>query len=316
MAGKWTGPGLRNALMARAGPRLRGLLSLHALNDRLQRIEDTLHRLEYFSNGSRATFVGDNRVLVKVVAGGANLVYFVEANDKLLTPWFIGSGMYETDLTDYFIRNLRRDSHCLDVGSNFGYFTCLMGRFCPAGRVIGVEPDPDVFELAHDNVAANGLAETATVRHAAAGASNDEMTLYRRHTRSGNTSIARMSDDFTRHMREAPVTPFTIGSVKVDQLADDLGGRVDFMKVDVEGAEPLVFEGARETIAHNPQLAIVMEWAPYQIREAGFDPADFLDRLRALGLRAADLVDGQEQPLEFDALLALPYRAGVVLRRA
>ena len=88
------------------------------------------------------------------------------------------------------------------------------------------------------------------------------------------------------------------------------------MKVDVEGAEPLVFEGARETMANNPQLAIVMEWAPYQIREAGFDPATFLDRLRSLGLMAFDLKDGREQPLSFDALLALPYRAGVVLRRA
>ncbi len=87
------------------------------------------------------------------------------------------------------------------------------------------------------------------------------------------------------------------------------------MKVDVEGAEPLVFRGAREAISRNPQLTIVMEWSPGQIQHAGFDVAQFLSELDAAGLNPFDLVDGREQAISFATLAGLQYRAGVILRR-
>ena len=52
-------------------------------------------------------------MLVKAVAAGANIA-FVEANDKLLSPWLVITGPYETPLTNYFISALRPDSHCSD----------------------------------------------------------------------------------------------------------------------------------------------------------------------------------------------------------
>ena len=77
-----------------------------------------------------------------------------------------------------------------------------------------------------------------------------------------------------------------------NDLLPKLDGRVDFMKIDVEGCEPLAFRGAKELIASNRQLKIVMEWSPGQIRSAGFDvPA----RTRARHL-AAERVDVLRHP--------------------
>ncbi|MDB5461002.1 MAG: FkbM family methyltransferase [Caulobacteraceae bacterium] len=297
--------------------------SLHARLDAVERdldrrlldIEQKISTVQYFSHGSRATYVGNNRVLVKIVVGGANIAYFVEADDRLISPWFIVTGGYETDLTSYFLRELKPDSHCIDVGSNFGYFTCLLARFCPNGRVIGIEADQHVFEIARDNVHINGFGGHANIVHAAATDSEGEVTLHRRVTRSGCTSITKVWESYTQILGEPSPERFTVKGVRIDDLAGQMSGRVDFMKIDVEGAEPLVFEGARDTIAANPQLSIVMEWSPGQIRDAGFDIPTFLGVLDGMGLRPYEIQHDKVAPLSFDEVSNSPYRAGIVLKR-
>lgn len=282
---------------------------------RIARIEHRLARMEFHSAGSRATFIGNNRLLVKIVVANANIAYYVEADDKLLTPWFVITGSYETDLTDFFVRELKPDSHCIDVGANFGYFTCLMARFAPAGRVIAIEPDRKVFELVRDNIAINGFAGFASAIHAAAADTEGELALYRRTTRSGNTSILAASEQFTDLLGEPTAERFTVRSMPIDRIAPELQGRVDLMKIDVEGAEPLVLAGARRTIADNPRLQIVMEWSPGQIASAGFDIPAFVEDLAGQRLAPFELDATGLSRLSHAELLNLPYRAGIVLRR-
>ncbi len=263
-----------------------------------------------------ATYVGNNRVLVGTTVGGRTIAYYVEADDRLLAPWFIVTGQFETDLTHYFLRALKPDSHCIDVGANFGFYSCLMARFCPEGRVIGVEADRKIADLAQDNLFINALYERAEILCAAAGIHLDEVTLYRRHSRSGNTSIVKVGDNFTAALGEPPAEPFTVPGVRIDDLAERMGGRVDFIKVDVEGAEPLVLASARETIRRNRDIAIVMEWSPGQIAAAGFDLHGFTREIEGMGLRAFALERHGERPIARGALADMPYQAGVVLRRA
>ena len=282
----------------------------------LANIERKIELLEYFSHGARATYVGNNRVLVKCVVAQANIAYFVEADDRLLSPWFIVTGGYETLLTDFFVGALKPDSFCIDVGANFGYFTCLMARFCPHGRVIGIEADEHVYEIARDNVFINGFQGFTRVVHAAASDANSILTLYRRKTRSANTSIAKLPPEFIESMGETASEAFEVASLRVDSLLPEMNGHVDFLKIDVEGAEPLVFQGAQETIARNPNLNIVMEWSPGQIQAAGFDVGEFVNSLRELKLQPYNVTSTALLPLTFEQLANTDYRAGVVLKRS
>ena len=95
--------------------------------------------------------------MIRAVVADANLAFLTEADDRLITPWFACTGEYETPLTEFLVRTLRPDSRCIDVGANFGYFSCLMARFCPEGQVVGIEADSHVFELLRDNLAINGF---------------------------------------------------------------------------------------------------------------------------------------------------------------
>ncbi len=284
--------------------------------DRLAAVERKLNALEFGSHAARAVYLGNGRVLLKAVVFGANIAYILEGDDRLLAPWFIVSGQYETPLTNWLVPKLRQDSVCIDVGANFGYFTCVFSRFAHQGKVIGVEPDPTVFAVLRDNVQINGFSAQASVINAAASDSIGELTLYRRSTRSGNTSIINVSDEFTSSMGERSAEPIVARALTVDQICLDLGGRLDFLKIDVEGAEPLVFRGARDAIRNNKQLNVVFEWSPGQIQGAGFDLREFLSNLSELGLSAFSIEEsGQESILTYDDLLRSPYMAGVVLRR-
>lgn len=274
-----------------------------------------LNLLERYSHGGRATYMGHNRVLVRAVVGGRDIGYFVEADDRLLAPWFIITGKYETALTNYFLNEIEQNSHCIDVGSNFGYFAGLFSRFAPEGKVFAVEAEARIAALCRDNLAINGFDFVGHVYHAAANDTGEPVTLFRRTGRSGNTSIIAFDQDFTDVMGEPPVEQFSVPGLKLDNLLPQLDGRVDLMKIDVEGAEPLVLRGARRIIETNPQLRIVMEWSPGQIETAGFNLKDFLEEITGWGLGIYDISKGRPRRMTVEQLLASEYMAGILLRR-
>ena len=264
--------------------------------------------------GSPATYVGDNRILLRLDIGEHRLIFYVEADDRLITPGLVTSGIYDLGSTNYLLGAVASGDHCVDVGANFGYFTCLMAKLAHRGKVTGIEADERIATLAHDNVLINDLHEIAEIRHAAANATGEDMHLFRRNTRSGNTSIISYGTEFTDFMQETAEEQFAVRGLRIDDMLPGFTGRIDFLKIDVEGAEPLVFDGAREAIATNPQMRIIMEWSPGQMRKAGFDIAELLATLEAMGLKAWTLADGL-RPVSFGEVLNLPYQAGLFLAR-
>lgn len=280
----------------------------------LERMQDKLDRLERMSHGGHATYVGRNRILTKCVIADAVIGFFIHSDDLLLSPWLILSGLYETAITNFFLNNLNPNSRCVDVGANFGFFTCLMGRFCPEGKVLGIEPILDIYELLRDNIYVNGLQDRARARNNAVGASSGMLQLYRRIHRSGNTSIFRVPEALLEALGEPETEPFQVACLRIDDLLPEFDGRIDFIKIDVEGAEPLAIRGASRTIAANPHLKIVMEWSPGQIQAAGFKIDEFVDDLGAMGLRCADIhLNGGIEEFPLQKLKNLGYRAGILL---
>jgi FkbM family methyltransferase len=288
---------------------------LDPILDALKRIESRLERLESGARGAGAVYMGNGRVLTRVDEGHLRLSYLVDGDDRLLVPRLITHGGFEPEVTRFFMARVGQKDHCLDVGANFGYYTVLLARLAWGGRVLGVEPDQRVFELLRDNIFINWAEGVAQARQAAVSDAEGILTLYRRLTRSGNTSIVHLGDDSLAAMGEKPSERFEVAATTIDSLAAQLGGRVDFLKVDVEGAEPLAFRSARRTLADNPGIQIVMEWSPAQIAAAGFDVAAFVEDLAAQQLTPAILTGSGPEALTWGQLKERPYAAGVLLTR-
>jgi hypothetical protein len=94
--------------------------------------------------------------------------------------------------------------------------------------------------------------------------------------------------------------------------------QISFMKVDVEGFEPLVFRGAEELLARAKVRAIFFEVCPDASRAAGFDPADAATILSSHGytlhritddggLKAVETEDAEHEVVTNWVALAPPH---------
>lgn len=289
-------------------------LRLDSIEAQLRRVQDSLNRIENLEHGGRATYVGDGRVLTKVALPDGNLSLLVESGDRLIAPFLITSGVHEPDLTNHFLRNVQTHDHCLDLGANVGYFACIMGHKATQGKIRAVEADPHIYQYVRDNLSINFMEGRAQAICGAIADQEGELVFHRRLTRSGNTSIIDPGAEYTAHMGEPASEHFSVRSFPIDSLLDEMDGRIDHIKIDIEGAEPLAFRGIDQTLLANPTIKIIMEWAPSQIQWAGFDLADFITQLQSLALKPAMLrKDGTPYPISFEDLRGAAYISGVLL---
>jgi FkbM family methyltransferase len=167
-----------------------------------------------------------------------------DGEDTRLTPWVRSQGVWEADLMKLLQATLRPGGVFVDVGANVGFHTVLASRLVgPSGRVVAVEPAPWTLELLRANIWRSGAA--ATVLPVAASDVSGTVHLT---DELGHRSGARLAAD----------GGVEVDAARLDDLLPDLV--VDVLKVDVEGAEPLVFRGAGGLIERSPRLVAVVEF--------------------------------------------------------
>lgn len=121
----------------------------------------------------------------------------------------------------------------VDVGAASGDFTVFAARRAPSGRVIAFEPAPDSVETMRKNVAENGL-RNVEIRPVAVGARAGEVTL----DVSGGVAVQYRTAG-AREVgagRAAAGGRFAVPCVPLGEVLPNLL-TVDFLKIDVEGAE-------------------------------------------------------------------------------
>lgn len=123
----------------------------------------------------------------------------------------------------------------MDVGANRGLYTVWAAARSPLGRFILVEPNPRVLRDLERNLTGNGLSERTDIWRCAMGdaSSGGQATLYVPLGRSGQGSLRR--EEASREARIA--AEFTVEVTSFGEVVRDVAGRVDFMKIDIEGLE-------------------------------------------------------------------------------
>jgi FkbM family methyltransferase len=147
-------------------------------------------------------------------------------------------------------RLLEPGMHVVDVGANRGWYTLYAATLVgPTGWVIAVEPDPVPLRLLRDNVVANEL-DNVTIVAGAVGA--DEAKLrFVVERESALSHLARDDRDTGDHDFVVQVKPLD------DVLGESGHEGVDFLKVDVEGAELDVLSGAERVLDDDRPIVLV-----------------------------------------------------------
>ena len=186
----------------------------------------------------------------------------------------ISFGKYEPETVAIFRSCLKEGMAVIDIGANLGYFTVIAAsRVGPLGKVFAYEPDPRNFSLLERNIAANGFRNVTAILMALSDCTGTRELFF-----GDNQTSLSFSDKRGAGRSESVVTN------TLDNSLRDLGyPKIDIIKMDIEGAEPLALEGMRKTIARNPALVIIFEFHPNAIRRLGYSPLKFLETFKELG---------------------------------
>ena len=140
----------------------------------------------------------------------------------------------------------------IDVGAHIGLYTLKAARAVGAnGRVIAVEPGPQSFLILKDNVALNHL-DNVTVVNAALSDRAGQSKFY------ACTDPSLSGFELQPNARLREVT--TVRVMVLDDVLNNLGiSRVDWMKIDVEGAETKVLKGGVHLLEESGKMKIIVE---------------------------------------------------------
>jgi FkbM family methyltransferase len=156
-------------------------------------------------------------------------------------------GYYEPHLVELIAAIVRPGDVCLDVGAEKGFMTLHMAKAVGrGGRVIAFEPDPRAMELLRRNVEHNGFGQVTLDASALADCETVcEFALSRQ---------LGWSSRFPNNIAK-PLVASTISlrTRRLDDIVEAMGimpetHRLSFVKIDAEGSEPLVLQGARKTL--------------------------------------------------------------------
>lgn len=239
---------------------------------------------QYFSSSTRSQYLGNNTILCKILG---NKKFFAMADDVGFSSHMIFDGYWEYWLTQHFCEMIQPGDIVLDIGANLGYYSLIAADLVGAsGKVVAIEPNPHVFNLLTKTMQVNGYAHRVTMRNYALGSegSGGVHPFFVPTNEPKNGRFVGAHEDMA--CLEAHGTVF---DVQLGNLADENLGRVDFIKIDVEGAEIEILRHLHPIIEqHRPRVVCEVNFA------RGYSYDD---------VRESMLETGELQHLDFDAVV-------------
>lgn len=152
----------------------------------------------------------------------------------------------------YHFEARRPDPLIIDGGSNIGMSILYFKHAYPQARIIGFEPDPALLPYLHDNIKQNVLSDVRIVQAAIAG--REGMLDFYADGLVGSSLV-----DLSPGATKRPLTKVQVSAVR---LREYLTEPVDFVKLNIEGAEWEVLEDSAPFLHHVDCLAIEYHHLP------------------------------------------------------
>ena len=222
--------------------------------------------------------------------------YELDLSEGIDFAIYLGAA-FEAETIRAISRYVRPGATVLDIGANIGAITMeLAKQVGPNGRVFAFEPTTFAFTKLSRNLELNPeLAERTTVEQVFLGASDDGSSpedVY------SSWPLGKQSGDLhAKHLGRAMPTHAS-RTRQVDKVLLDHGVTdVDLVKLDVDGFECAVLEGAQELLS-NMRPTFLVELAPYVHAERGYSFDQFVQNFTSRGYGLIDQKSHQELPSE------------------
>jgi FkbM family methyltransferase len=207
------------------------------------------------------------------------------ADPEQLKVYFYGHyhERYEADLVQ---RLLQGDDVFWDVGANIGYFTLVAATALNnRGRIVAFEPGKNAYARLAENLSLNPYSNIQTFAVAVTDREGEAVLHLSGDIADSSASLYAAGQTQARHE--------VCRTVSLDHFLRDEGlDPPDLIKLDAEGAELAVLQGAQGLLADSPPLWL-MEMEEKNLLAAGASKAAVADFLTGYGYRAAHLRKGR-----------------------
>jgi FkbM family methyltransferase len=170
---------------------------------------------------------------------------------------------------DRFIKNAAAFSSFVDVGANHGIFSLTFCALRSDGRVVAIDPSPIAFEILQKNLNLNSFSQLQT-RKVACGATPGEVRM--KHNWHHLEAIRDEDDD---------VDAVAVPMLSLDQICEEEHILPELLKIDVEGFELPVLQGAERVLQTAKQL--FLEIHPQTMDELRLSQSAIFDLLTSSG---------------------------------
>ena len=187
-------------------------------------------------------------------------------------------GEFETAVTTIAASLVKPGDVCLDVGANFGWYTTLFqARTGDRGAVHSFEPVPATFRELRRNYELIGSPANVSINNVALGDKTGTVSLnVFDGLPTGHASLSSQG--------RSDASVFECPMITLDSYLEDRGiERVDFLKVDIEGAEMMFLNGAKKLFEQEVPPIFLMEMARQQTSNFDYLPNDLIEFIGANG---------------------------------
>jgi len=158
---------------------------------------------------------------------------------------------YEEIDKEEIVKNLPKDGIFIDVGANIGLFSLYVSKKCPQVQIFSFEPNSQVRKCLENTKRYNKL-ENLIIHSNAVGKTETNGKLFKSSHNDGGHSLNQDYEQINGgDFEEVKVLPLS----KSKTL--DITKKVDVIKIDVEGAEKEVLEGALDLIKTDKPMLLI-----------------------------------------------------------
>ncbi len=222
---------------------------------------------------------------------------FLDSKDSL---YLSINGIYEKFETKLIKNEIKQDDIVLDLGANIGYYTLIFAKLVGEnGKVFAFEPDPTNFALLKKNVKINDYKNIVLINKAVSNKTG-KLKLFLCEDNKGDHRIYDSKDD--RKFIE-------IESIRLDDYFKNQNNKINFIKMDIQGAEYRAVKGMRVLLNENENVKILSEFWPIGLKKSGVEPIEFLKLLLQHGFKINDINKAKNKiiPIDTFSLLLKEY---------
>ena len=204
--------------------------------------------------------VGDPVIRIAEFQG----VFAISVRSHLLSR-IIMENQYEVREAALCLKYLNPDRDVIDIGANVGFYSVLCAKNIERKKVLAVEPAPEAIERLRRNIHLNNVADKVEIFTGVISNREGMTEIKIVRGREEYSSIGVMAHP---SIANADWITEKVASTTLDALVEEKSLDPGFIKLDVEGVEHFVLEGAKKVLSVNRPI-ILSEIDDFLLRKNG-----------------------------------------------